>query len=152
LLPPSRLGLGLAVHVVLACYDDPLPFYRLAQQFREGHGVVIPRQQMVHWAEHIATWLVPVQNGMWKAMLAGGYFQIDETPVKVLDPEVQGKAARGYLRFYAVPGGDVPRLPKPKELRICFGRCSLAESGGVGVLSEEESLDERQEVKDTGFQ
>jgi hypothetical protein len=33
--------------------------------------------------------------------------QIDETPVKVLDPEVKGKAANGYLWFYAVPGGDV---------------------------------------------
>jgi len=33
--------------------------------------------------------------------------QVDETPVRVLDPEVQGKAARGYLWFYAVPGGDV---------------------------------------------
>jgi len=44
---------------------------------------------------------------MWKAMMAGGYLQIDETPVKVLDPEVEGKAARGYLWFYAVPGGDV---------------------------------------------
>jgi transposase len=40
-------------------------------------------------------------------MFGGGYLQIDETPVKVLDPDVQGKAARGYLWFYAVPGGDV---------------------------------------------
>jgi len=40
-------------------------------------------------------------------MLAGGYLQVDETPVRVLDPEVRGKAARGYLWFYAVPGGDV---------------------------------------------
>lgn len=40
-------------------------------------------------------------------MQASGYMQVDETPVKVLDPEVKGKAARGYLWFYAVPGGDV---------------------------------------------
>ncbi len=107
LVPQSRLGLGLAVHVVLARYDDHLSFYRLEQQFRERHGIVIPRSQMVQWAEHIATWLVPVYDAMWKTMLAGGYLQVDETPVKVLDPEVQGKAARGYLWFYAVPGGDV---------------------------------------------
>ena len=44
---------------------------------------------------------------MWRNMLATGYLQVDETPVKVLDPEVRGKAARGYLWFYAVPGGDV---------------------------------------------
>jgi transposase len=107
LLPQSRLGLGLAVYVILARYDDHLSFYRLEQQFRERHGVFIPRQQMVQWAEHIATWLRPIYDAMWKTMFGGGYLQIDETPVKVLDPDIQGKAARGYLWFYAVPGGDV---------------------------------------------
>jgi hypothetical protein len=62
---------------------------------------------MVQWAEHIATWLQPLYDAVWKAMRAGDYMQIDETPVRVLDPEVKGKAARGYLWFYAVPGGDV---------------------------------------------
>jgi len=107
LIPQSRLGLGLAVHIVLARFDDHLSFYRLEQQFRERYGVVIPRQQMVQWAEHIAGWLRPLYEAVWKAMLATGYMQIDETPVRVLDPEVKGKAARGYLWFYAVPGGDV---------------------------------------------
>lgn len=107
LIPQSRLGLGLAVYMVLARYDDHLSFYRLEQQFRERHGIVIPRQQMVQWAEHIATWLRPVYDAMWRQMLRVGYLQVDETTVKVLDPEVQGKAARGYLWFYAVPGGDV---------------------------------------------
>lgn len=43
LVPQSRLGLGLAVHMVLARYDDHLSFYRLEQQFRERHGIAIPR-------------------------------------------------------------------------------------------------------------
>jgi transposase len=107
LLPQSRLGLGLAVHMALARYEDHLSFYRLEQQFRERHGILIPRQQMIQWAQHIATWLRPIYDAMWKAMVGGGYLQVDETPVKVLDPDVQGKAARGYLWFYAVPGGDV---------------------------------------------
>ena len=107
LIPQSKLGLGLAVHIVLARFDDHLSFYRLEQQFRERFGVAIPRQQMVQWVEHIAQWLVPLYDAMWQAMLAGGYLQVDETPVRVLDPEVEGKAARGYLWFYAVPGGDV---------------------------------------------
>jgi transposase len=107
LVPQSRLGLGLAVHLILSRYDDHLSFYRLEQQFRERHGIVIARQQMVQWAAHIATWLRPIYDAMWKAMFKNGYLQIDETPVKVLDPDVQGKAARGYLWFYAEPGGDV---------------------------------------------
>ena len=36
-----------------------------------------------------------------------GKVRAHETPVKVLDPEVQGKAAQGYLWFYSVPGQDV---------------------------------------------
>jgi hypothetical protein len=62
---------------------------------------------MVQWVEQIATWFRPIYDAMWQAMFAGGYLQVDETPVKVLDPEVLGKAARGYLWFYAVPRGDV---------------------------------------------
>jgi hypothetical protein len=107
LIPQSRLGLGLAVYVVLARFDDHLSFYWMERRFRERHGVAIPRQQMVQWVQHIANWLRPLYDAMWQGMLAGGYLQVDETPVKVLDPDVEGKAARGYLWFYAVPGGDV---------------------------------------------
>jgi transposase len=107
LLPQSELGLGLAVYILISRYDDHLSFYWLEQIFRERHGVEIPRSQMVQWVEHIAGWLQPLYDAMWQEMKAGGYLQIDETPVKVLDPEVQGKAAQGYLWFYAVPGQDV---------------------------------------------
>lgn len=107
LIPQSRLGLGLAVHILLARFDDHLSFYRLEQQFRERNGITIPRQQMVQWVEQIALWFRPIYDAMWRQMLAGGYLQVDETPVRVLDPDVEGKAARGYLWFYAVPHGDV---------------------------------------------
>jgi transposase len=107
LIPQSKLGLGLAIYILLSRFDDHLSFYRLEQQFRERHHVGIPRQQMVQWVEQIATWLRPIYDAMWQAMFAGGYLQVDETPVRVMDPEVQGKAARGYLWFYAVPRGDV---------------------------------------------
>jgi transposase len=107
LIPQSRLGLGLAAHILLSRFDDHLSFYRLEQQFRERHRIVIPRQQMVQWMEQVAFWLRPVYEAMWRQMLAGGYLQVDETPVRVLDPDVEGKAARGYLWFYAVPRGDV---------------------------------------------
>lgn len=107
LIPQSTLGLGLAVHVLLTRYDDHLSFYRLEQQFRERHQVRVPRQQMVQWVEHLADWLRPITDAMWTQMRATGYLQVDETPVRVLDPDVKGKAARGYLWFYAVPGGDV---------------------------------------------
>lgn len=107
LIPQSTLGLGLAVHILLTRFDDHLSFYRLEQQFWERHQVVVPRQQMVQWVERIAEWLRPIYDAMWQTMLPTGYLQVDETPVRVLDPGVKGKCARGFLWFYAVPGGDV---------------------------------------------
>jgi len=107
LIPQSQLGLGLAVYILLARYDDHLSFYCLEKIFRERHGVEIPRSQMVQWVEQIAWLMKPLYEAMWREMKAGGYVQMDETPVKVLDPEVKGKAAQGYLWFFSVPGGDV---------------------------------------------
>jgi transposase len=107
LIPQSKLGLNLAIYIVLTRYDDHVSFYWIEQIFRERYGVEIPRQQMVQWMEHIAEWLLPLYKAMWEEMKAGEYMQIDETPVKVLDPEVPGKAAQGYLWFFAVPGQDV---------------------------------------------
>ena len=124
LIPQSTLGLGLAVHILLTRYDDHLSFYRLEQQFWERHGVTIPRQQMVQWVEHLAGWLRPIYDAMWRDLLASGYVQVDETPVRVLDPDVKGRAPRGYLWFYAAPGGDVlldfdrHRSLAPLQLRL----------------------------------
>jgi transposase len=107
LVPQSKLGLGLAVYLLLARFDDHVAYYTLERIFRERHDVVVPRQQMVQWVEQIASLLQPICKRMFERMKQRGYLQVDETPVKVMDPEVKGKCARGYLWFYAVPGGDV---------------------------------------------
>jgi len=107
LVPQSKLGLGLAVYLLLARFDDHVAYYTLERIFRERHDVVIPRQQMVQWVQQVAFLLQPLCNLMFDRMKQGSYLQVDETPVKVMDPEVKGKCARGYLWFYAVPGGEV---------------------------------------------
>jgi len=107
LVPQSLLGLGLAVYLLLSRFDDHLAYYTLERIFRERHGVGIPRQQMVQWTEQIAFLLLGIYQGIWEELQQSGYLQVDETPVRVLDPEVKGKAAKGYLWFYSTPGGDV---------------------------------------------
>lgn len=107
LVPQSKLGLGLAVHLLLSRFDDHVAYYTLERIFRERHGVNIPRQQMVQWVEQIAFLLLAIYHLIWEELVAGDYLQIDETPVKVLDPEVKGQAATGYLWFYSRPGGPV---------------------------------------------
>ena len=93
LVPQSKLGLGLAVHLLLSRFDDHLAYYTLERIFRERFGVVITRQQMVQWVEKVAHLLLAIYWLIWEELKAGDYLQIDESPVKVLDPEVKGKAA-----------------------------------------------------------
>jgi transposase len=99
-------GPGLIAQVMLSKYDDHLPLYRQEQQFRRL-GVNFPRQMLTNWVEHGATWLQPVVRQMKADLWAGDYLQVDETPVKVMDPEVKGKCATGYLWVAGRPGGDV---------------------------------------------
>ena len=107
LVPQSKLGLGLAVHLLLSRFDDHLSYYNLERNFLERFGAVIPRQQMVQWVEKVAHLLLAIYWLIGEELMAGDYLQIDESPVKVLDPEVKGKAAQGYLWFYSRPGGYV---------------------------------------------
>ena len=107
LVPQGKLGLGLAVYLLLSRFDDHVAYYTLERIFRERFGAIIPRQQMVQWVEKVAHLLLAIYWLIWEELKAGNYLQIDESPVKVLDPEVKGKAAQGYLWFYSRPGGYV---------------------------------------------
>ena len=106
LIEKGRCGPGLLAFVLLAKYLDHLPLYRLEQIFRERHGVYISRQTMSGWVEKAAEYLEAICRVMKEEMLQSGYLQVDETPVKVQDPDVSGKTATGYLWVYADPGGD----------------------------------------------
>jgi len=107
LVPQSKLGLGLAVYLLLSRFDDHVSYYTLERNFLERFGAVIPRQQMVQWVEKVAHLLLAIYWLIGEELTTGDYLQIDESPVKVLDPEVKGKAAQGYLWFYSRPGGYV---------------------------------------------
>lgn len=110
-LPPQLIGQGkagasLVAHLVLSKFDDHLPLYRQQQQF-ERMGVHFPRQTLCDWVETGAAWLQAIVREMKRELLAGDYLQVDETPVRVMDPDVKGRCARGYLWVAGVPGGDV---------------------------------------------
>ena len=110
---PNRLiekglpGVGLLVHLVLSRFEDHLPFYRLQKIFRERHRLELSRQTMVGWMEPLATWFTPIVQLMKEDLLAGGYLQVDETPIRYLDREEPGRSQMGYFWAYARPGADV---------------------------------------------
>ena len=110
---PSRLiekglpGAGLLAQVVISKYEDHLPLYRQEKIYRERYGVKLARQSLAEWIEQAAFWLKPIYEVMRKSLLAGGYLQVDETPIRYLDPDMPGKSQLGYLWTYSRPGAEV---------------------------------------------
>ena len=97
---------GLLAHVLVGKYCDHLPLYRQERLFATRHGVNLPRQTLARWVELAAGWLEPICRQIQAGVLAGGYVQVDETPVDYLDPG-GGQTGQGYLWVCAAPRGDV---------------------------------------------
>ena len=98
---------GLLAWVALSKYVDHLPLYRL-EQMSVRWGAQLSRQSMAEWIRIASEWLEPIYRCMYRDLLAGGYVQADETPVKCNDPdEKRGGTTQGYLWVISRPGGDV---------------------------------------------
>jgi transposase len=110
---PARLiekglpGAGLLTQVIVSKYEDHLPLYRQAQIYRQRHRVELSRQTLCGWVEAAADWLSPIYREMKRALQARDYLQVDETPVRYLDPDVKGKSQQGWLWTYSHPRDDV---------------------------------------------
>lgn len=110
-LPPTVVaqgqpGASLVAHVLLSKFADHLPLYRQQQQF-ERLGVNFPKSTLGDWVEQGARWLQPIVREMKRQLLQGDYVQVDETPVRVQDPDVAGKCATGWLWVLGAPQSDV---------------------------------------------
>lgn len=97
---------GLIAQVVVAKYCDHLPLYRQEQIYERRHGVWLPRQNLAAWVELCAFWLQPIYELIKADVFAGGYAQVDESPVKYLVPGL-GKTEQGYLWTACRPGRGV---------------------------------------------
>lgn len=109
---PARLiekglpGAALVTQVIVSKYEDHQPLYRQTQMYRRL-GVELSRQTLCGWVEAAADWLAPIYREMKAGLLAGAYLQVDETPIRYLDPDVKGKSQQGWLWTYRHPRGDV---------------------------------------------
>ncbi len=105
LLDRGILAPGLLAHVLVSKYADHLPLHRQQDIYYQRHGVYLPRQTLARGVELAADWLRPIVRSMQAEQLAGGYVQIDETPVKYLTPG-KGRTSQGYFWTVHAPGGD----------------------------------------------
>ncbi|MDP9115028.1 MAG: IS66 family transposase [Acidobacteriota bacterium] len=97
---------GLLAQILVSKYCDHLPLYRQEQIYRSRHQVHLPRQSMAQWVGLSAHWLKLIYEHIRTGVMAGGYVQIDETPIRYLEPG-NGKTKLGYLWTCNRPDGDV---------------------------------------------
>ena len=98
---------GLLAWVTVAKYVDHLPLFRQEKMLARW-GAPISRQTMADWIGITAQWLEPIYRQMQRELLAGGYVQADETPVRCNDPdEKRGGTRQGWLWVISRPGGEV---------------------------------------------
>ena len=90
------LAPGLLAHITVSKYADHLPLNRQEQIYQQRHDVYLPRQTLARGVELVADWLRPVADQTLAEQLADGYVQIDETPVKYLEPG-HGQTRQGYF-------------------------------------------------------
>jgi len=106
LLDRSLPAPGLLAQILVCKYSDHLPLYRQEQIFLQRHRVPLPRQTLARWVELAADWLKPIYEHIRTGVLAGGYVQVDETPIEYLEPG-NGQTKQGYFWTFNRPKGDV---------------------------------------------
>lgn len=98
---------GLLAYLTIAKYEHHLPLYRL-EKMSTGWGARLSRQSMVEWIRMVSEWLAPLVRVMHRGLLASGYVQVDETPVRCHDPDLhRGTTTQGWLWVLSRPGGEV---------------------------------------------
>lgn len=96
-------GAGLLSNILVEKFVDHLPLYRQIERFKR-EGVRIPASTIDSWIAQTADLIEPLYGHLKKLVLGQGYLQVDETPIKVLDPkDKKGKTHQGYHWVYNAP-------------------------------------------------
>jgi len=130
LLDRSLPAPGLLAHVLVGKYCDHLPLYRQEQIFAQRHKINLPRQTLARWVELSADWLKPIYEHIRTGVLAGGYVQVDETPIEYLEPG-HGQTKQGYLWTANRPGGDVFYCWQTSRAAACLEEIIPADFAGI---------------------
>jgi transposase len=100
-IPKANVLVDTVVRIIIGKYVDYEPLYR-QEEIDKRAGILITRAARCRYVEESATLLKPIYEVMELQVLRSIYIVIDETFLKVLDPERKGAAGTAYLwGFYA---------------------------------------------------
>ena len=85
---------------------------------------------MAEWVGLAADWLKPIYRQIREDALEGGYVQVDETPIRYLEPG-NGKTKLGYLWTYGAPKEDVVFHWETSRAAACLENVFPADYRGI---------------------
>lgn len=124
---------GLIAEIIVNKHAWHQPLYRQESIFKQRHGVSIPRQTMMNWEAMAAHWLLPLHRLLQEQLLASAYLQVDETPVRYLDPG-KGKTGTGYFWICRAGDGTLFFDWRPSRAGECLDRILRIERHGEDAL------------------
>lgn len=143
ILPRSRVHASVVGHIAAAHYCEHLPFNRIEQQLART-GVDLARSSQVSLMAQLDQLVEPLLVALKREVFAGGYVQVDATPIDVCDPERPGKVREATLWAYRAKTGAVwfeyqtsksPKHPDATLKAVNFtGYCQTDGAHGLGSI------------------
>jgi hypothetical protein len=120
---------GLLAQLIVSKFCDHVPLYRQEQIYWTRHQVWLPRASQARWLGLCTEWLAPLYQQLKAELMGGDYLQVDETPIRYLEPG-NGKALQGYLWVASQPGGAVVFEWHPSRAASCLQTLISPECSG----------------------
>lgn len=93
---------GLLASILTDKYQDHLPLYRQKQRFAR-EDIQIASSTLEGWTKEALIKLEPLYEQLVFDMKSKGYWQVDESPIKVLESDKKGACHQGYYWVYHSP-------------------------------------------------
>lgn len=104
ILPKSIFADEVIIDFVVNKYCDALPLYRQQVILKRDVGIDVARSTINDSVLWVGELLIPIAGVAKQELLARGYIQADETPLKVQVHDKSGKNHQAYLWQYSSPG------------------------------------------------
>ena len=85
-IPKSMAAASLIANIVISKYEHHLPLYRQSK-ILNGLGIDIPDNTLGNWVMQAGDGLLALDTALQNEIINAKYLQVDETLVKVLEPE-----------------------------------------------------------------
>ncbi len=93
----------LLAYIFVCKFVDHLPFYRQIQRFARDYQWILHKSTINSWFISVCTLLKPLYLLLREKLLESGSIQVDESPLKVLDPSKPKTTHQGYQWVYHSP-------------------------------------------------